>query len=80
MSQMSGARGEGKAGFNPCCSLSENFVLALELLSGCGMILKSRLLKTSPANGRCHGPLSFRVHPSSVICCNDLNLSRGSRV
>ncbi len=55
-------------------------VLALELLRGCGMILRAKLLRTSPADGRCHGPLSFRVHPSSVICCNGLNLSRGSRV
>ena len=63
------------------------FVLALELLRGCGMILRAKLLRTSPADGRCHradsglkSPLSFSVHPSSVICCNGLNLSRGSRV
>jgi hypothetical protein len=65
----------------------QNFGLALELLRGCGMILGVKLLRTSPADGRCHladcgliSPLSFGVHPSSVICCNSLNLSRGSRV
>ena len=56
-----------------------NSWLALELLSGCGMILGARLL-TSPADGRCRRLLNFRVHYSSVIFCNVLNLSGGSRV
>ena len=43
--------------------------LALELLSECGMILRARL-RTSPADGRCLGPLSSRVHHSSAIWCN----------
>jgi hypothetical protein len=43
--------------------------LALELLSGCGMILRARL-RTSPADGRCLGPLSSRVHHSSAIWCS----------
>ena len=75
-----GVRGVGPAGL-------KNFVLALELLRGCGMILRAKLLRTSPADGRCHraerdtkGPLISKVHPSSVIWCNGLNLSRGSRV
>jgi hypothetical protein len=49
--------------------------LALELLSGCGMILRARL-RTSPAPERCPGPLSTSVHHSSVIWCNVLNLLR----
>jgi hypothetical protein len=53
--------------------------LALELLDGCGMILKARL-RTSPAGMRCPRPLSFSVHYSLVILCNDLNLSGGSHV
>lgn len=65
----------------------ENFILALELLGGCGMILRAKLLRTSPTDGRCHradrdsiGPLTSRVHPSSVKWCNRLNLSRGLSV
>ena len=81
MSQMLGVKDQAKTalrrGSGPGCG---NFVLALELLSGCGMILRAKLLRTSPTDGRCHGSLSFRVHPSSVIWCNGLNLSRGSRV
>jgi hypothetical protein len=53
--------------------------LALELLSGCGMILRAQL-RTSPADERYHRPLTSRVHPSSAFCDNGLNLSRGSRV
>jgi hypothetical protein len=53
--------------------------MALELLNGCGMILRVRL-RTSPAGARCHRSLSFRVHYSLVILCNGLNLSGGSRV
>ena len=53
--------------------------LALELLNGCGMILRARL-RTSPAGERCPRSLSFRVHYSLVILCNDLNLSGGSHV
>jgi len=53
--------------------------LALELLSGCGMILRAQT-RTSPAKPRCHWPLSFSVHHSSAIWCNALNLSSGSRV
>jgi len=53
--------------------------LALELLNGCGMILRARL-RTSPAGACCPRSLSFRVHYSLVILCNDLNLSEGSRV
>src|SRR5580704_4699713 len=55
------------------------FNLALELLGGCGMILRARL-RTSQADERCHRLLSSRVHPSSVICCNVLNLSRALHV
>ena len=58
---------------------SRKRILALELLSGCGMILRAQL-RTSPADERCHRPLTSRVHPSSVFCDNGLNLSRGSRV
>ena len=47
----------------------ENLNLALELLSGCGMILRAQL-RTSPADERYHGPLSFNVHHSSAILCN----------
>ena len=54
-------------------------ILALELLRGCGMILRARR-RTSPAQRRCYWALSFAVHHSSVICCNVLNLSSGSRV
>jgi len=85
MRQMSGGEEQAKKGPKP--SESKFFVLALELLRGCGMILRAKLLGTSPTDGRCHradcglkSPLSFTVHPSSVICCNGLNLSRGSRV
>jgi hypothetical protein len=53
--------------------------LALELLDGCGMILRARL-RTSPAGVRYTRSLSFRVHYSLVILCNDLNLSGGSHV
>ena len=53
--------------------------LALELLNCCGMILRARL-RTSPAGERCPRSLSFRVHYSLVIICNDLNLSGGSHV
>jgi hypothetical protein len=87
MTQMSGSKEESGAVLSlnkPNCKF---FALALELLRGCGMILRVQLLRTSPTDGRCHradgglkSPLSFRVHPSSVICCNGLNLSRGSRV
>ena len=55
------------------------FNLALELLNGCGMILRARL-RTSPAGERSPRSLSFRVHYSLVILCNDLNLSGGSHV
>ena len=48
--------------------------LALELLSGCGMILKVRL-RTLLEDGLVHHSLSSRVHYSLVIFCNDLNLS-----
>jgi hypothetical protein len=54
-------------------------ILALELLSECGMLFRARL-RTSPADERCHGPLSSRVHHSSVIWCNVLNLSRALHV
>jgi hypothetical protein len=88
MSPMLGGDGEQTAQIKAACLLlNQKFVLALELLSGCGMILGAKLLITPPADGRCHpadgglqGPLSFRVHPSSVIWCNGLNLLRGSRV
>jgi hypothetical protein len=86
MTQMSGVKEQGGFGLGRLYRVAlQNFALALELLRGCGMILRARLLRTSHADGRCHpaeakGPLSFRVHPSSVICCNGLNLSRGSRV
>jgi hypothetical protein len=86
MTQMSGVKEQGGFGLDGLYRIAlENFALALELLRGCGMILRVRLLRTSHADGRCHqadskGPLSFGVHPSSVICCNGLNLSRGSRV
>jgi hypothetical protein len=53
--------------------------LALELLRRCGMILRARL-RTSPADERCHWLLSSRVHHSSVIWCNVLNLSRALHV
>jgi hypothetical protein len=87
MTQMSGSKEES----GPVRSVTgfdcRFFALALELLRGYGMILRVQLLRTSPTDGRCHradgglkSPLSFRVHPSSVICCNGLNLSRGSRV
>jgi len=80
MSQMLGVKEQRGAGPGGLGILElQNVTLALELLRGCGMILKARL-RTSPAHGRCHGPLSSRVHPSSVIWCNGLNLSRGSRV
>jgi hypothetical protein len=66
---------------------NRKFALALELLSECGMILRAKLLITPATDGRCHpvdggleGPLSFRVHPSSVIWCNGLNLLIGARV
>lgn len=75
-----GVKGAGPAGL-------KNFALALELLRGCGMILRAKLLRTSPADGRCHraerdtkGPLISKVHPGLVIWCNGLNLSRGSCV
>jgi hypothetical protein len=86
MTQMSGSKedcGAVRGLHRPDCKF---FALALELLRGYGMILRVNLLGTSPTDGRCHradgglNPLSFRVHPSSVICCNGLNLSRGSRV
>jgi hypothetical protein len=50
-------------------------ILALELLSRCGMILRARL-RTSPADERCLRLLRSRVHHSSVMWCNVLNLSR----
>jgi hypothetical protein len=78
MRQMSGAKGQEETGPKP--PAGKIFVLALELLRGCGMILRVKLLRTSPTDGRCHGSLSSRVHPSLVIWCNGLNLSRGSRV
>ena len=53
--------------------------LALELLRGCGMILRARL-RTSPADERCHRLLSSSVHHSSVIWCNVLNLSSALHV
>jgi hypothetical protein len=80
MTQMLGVRGH--LGWKPVALPSAGGTkrnLALELLSGCGMILRARL-RTSPANERCHGPLSSRVHHSSVICCNVLNLSRALHV
>jgi hypothetical protein len=88
MTQMSGYETETESGREaPGRGPFQNFALALELLRGCGMILRVRLLRTSPTDGRCHpvdrdlrSPLSSRVHPSSVIWCNGLNLSRGSRV
>jgi len=55
------------------------FELALELLSGCGMILRARL-RTSPGDGLGHPSLSDRVHYSLVILPNGLNLSGGSHV
>jgi hypothetical protein len=80
MTQMLGAR--------PYFSLKKTAVgdaswqkmsLALELLNGCGMILRARL-RTSPADERCHGPLSSSVYHSSAICWNVLNLSEASHV
>ena len=43
------------------------------------MIFGARLL-TSLADGRCRRTLNFRVHYSSVVFWNGLNLSEGSRV
>jgi hypothetical protein len=43
------------------------------------MIFRARL-RTSPADERCHWLLSSRVHHSSVIWCNVLNLSRALHV
>jgi hypothetical protein len=60
-------------------AVRRNVKLALELLSECGMLFRARL-RTSPADERCHGPLSSRVHHSSVIWCNVLNLSRALHV
>jgi len=88
MRQMSVGRDQTKRNGAPLVhSGCKNFFLALELLRGYGMILRAKLLRPSPADGRCHpaerdskGPLSSRVHSSSVICCNGLNLSRGSCV
>ena len=88
MTQISVVKGQDRQDERTCpASWHKNFVLALELLQGCGMIFRAKLLRTSPTDGRCHrsdcdskSPLSFRVHPSSVIWCNSLNLSRGSRV
>jgi len=33
---------------------SKIFCMALELLKGCGMIFRARLLRSSLADGRCH--------------------------
>jgi hypothetical protein len=53
--------------------------LALELLSGCGMILgtKERFAAGGKQGNR---SLSRRIHYGLVIFCNDLNLSGGSHV
>jgi len=59
--------------------LTKNHLVALELLNRCGMILRARL-PTSPSVGRCQRALSFTVHYSSVIFCNELNLSEGLHV
>jgi|SRR5579862_1410343 len=60
-------------------SLLGRVYLALELLSGCGMILRARL-RTSQAEQRYHRPLRPSVHHSSVIWCNVLNLLTGLHV
>jgi hypothetical protein len=79
--QMSGAKEKSGGVLEvPCLFRLKKSFVALELLRGCGMILRAKLLRTSLTDGRCHGSLSSRVHPSSVIWCNGLNLSRGSRV
>ena len=75
MTQMLGFRahsnpGESFPGGDSCRKIN----LALELLRECGMILRVQL-RTSPADGRCHWLLKSRVHHSSVIWCNVLNLS-----
>jgi hypothetical protein len=59
--------------------IAKFFRVVLELLGGCGMIWRARLL-TSPTDGRCRRLLNIRVHYSSVIFSNGLNLSGGSRV
>ena len=55
------------------------FRMALELLSRCGMISRasSRIRSTGDA---AHQALSSRVHYSSVMFCNWLNLFGGSHV
>ena len=52
--------------------------LALELLSGCGMILGTKQWFAEGRQGL--GLLSRRVHYGLVILCNGLNLSGGSHV
>jgi hypothetical protein len=64
---------------SPAGRIRSKIDLALELLSGCGMILSARRL-TSPGDGLGHRPISHRVHYSLVILPNDLNLSGGSHV
>ena len=53
--------------------------VALELLDGCGMISRASSLLRSNGDLAHHG-LSSRVHYSSVIFCNRLNLFGGSHV
>jgi len=58
---------------------SAGSTVALELLSGCGMIAKANLRKLT-RDGAGHRKLSRRVHYSLIILPNCLNLSGGSRV
>jgi hypothetical protein len=54
-------------------------MLALELLSGCGMILEIKQWFAA-GDGEVHLLLSRRAHYGLVIFCNLLNLSGGSYV
>jgi hypothetical protein len=53
--------------------------LALELLSGCGMLLGTKQWFAA-GTGQGHRLLSRRVHYGLVIFANGLNLSGGSHV
>ncbi len=77
--QMLGERMRVSGRVEPEGTLMQILRLALELLSGCGMILKVRS-RTLLEDGLVHHSLSSRVYYSLVIFCNDLNLSGGSHV
>ena len=77
--QMLGKQRQVSGRAEPESTLMQILHLALELLSGCGMILKVRS-RASLEVGLVHHSLSSRDHYSLVIFCNDLNLSGGSHV